>query len=99
MTRTTITFGRILGGKWDAEKYADVAGLPIPDPMLIRIAQLGLSGWTFCGLGCQIRRQNVQFVELERDDEICRIDRVGNLDITNWSAPISVYQMKGISVD
>ena len=80
MTRTTITFGQILGGgEWDAEKYADVAGLPIPDQMLIRIAQLGLAGWTFSRLQCRIRRENVQFIELYRHGEICRIDRAGNL--------------------
>ena len=47
--------------------------------MLIRIAQLGLAGWEFSRLVCQLRRANVQFVELARDGEACRIDRIGNL--------------------
>jgi len=81
MTKTTITFGQLLSGSATADQYQSVLGLPIPDGMLVTIAQLALVGWRFHDLGCQLRRANIHYVELIREGDVCRIDRVGNIRV------------------
>ena len=67
MRTNETTYGQLLAGVWNEERFADVAHRVVSPAGVYRLAQLGLAGWSFCGA-------TMRYLELERDGELLQLD-------------------------